>query len=523
MTKEEKLKRIVADPILWTQYFVTIVDKEGRKVPFQPTYHQKILAKNFGKFNLVGKSRQLGVTSWALAYSLYLTHTEPDTVCMIMSYSLDTVDIVFKKLKAMYDDLNPSVKINDVANNRKELQLENRSRIICCVCGSKDAARGSTLRYVHLTEVAFMDDEKLKNQLVAIEAALRPDGQMVLESTSNGMNRWFEMWQAAVNGESQYKPFFFSWMNDTRLFIKDFEESSEIYKNRHGKYLILDDLDEEELSLYHKMDGDNNPLALKKLMWRSLKITNIGLEKFRQEYPSTAMESFVVSGNNVFDLEKVQTRLNYLHETSILSLPINIPPVIRKYRSNIKIWKLPKKGEKYYAGVDTGEGISSDNSVIEIVDAEGFHCLEFASNKIKPYEFAELVRAIGYYYITALLVVEKMASGHTVVDTLYEPNNRYINLYKYKSYDARGKMRKKPGFETSTKSRPILINRFVEMFDKGEVCINSKALLDEMRSFQLDSNGKIQATIGSKDDRVMAFGMALEGLSSGIYYYISQR
>ena len=189
MTKEEKLKRIVADPILWTQYFVTIVDKEGRKVPFQPTYHQKILAKNFGKFNLVGKSRQLGVTSWALAYSLYLTHTEPDTVCMIMSYSLDTVDIVFKKLKAMYDDLNPSVKINDVANNRKELQLENRSRIICCVCGSKDAARGSTLRYVHLTEVAFMDDEKLKNQLVAIEAALRPDGQMVLESTSNGMNR----------------------------------------------------------------------------------------------------------------------------------------------------------------------------------------------------------------------------------------------------------------------------------------------------------------------------------------------
>lgn len=278
-----------------------------------------------------------------------------------------------------------------------------------------------------------------------------------------------------------------------------------------------------ELSLYYKMDGDNNPLALKKLMWRSLKITNIGLEKFRQEYPSTAMESFVVSGNNVFDLEKVQTRLNYLHETSILSLPINIPPVIRKYRSNIKIWKLPKKGEKYYAGVDTGEGISSDNSVIEIVDAEGFHCLEFASNKIKPYEFAELVRAIGYYYITALLVVEKMASGHTVVDTLYEPNNRYINLYKYKSYDARGKMRKKPGFETSTKSRPILINRFVEMFDKGEVCINSKALLDEMRSFQLDNNGKIQATIGSKDDRVMAFGMALEGLSSGIYYYISQR
>ena len=226
MTREEKLKKIVADPVLWCRYFVRIVDKTGKKVRFEPTFTQKLLAKNFGKFNIVAKSRQLGITSWAIAYSLYLAHTRPDTVCMLMSYSLDTVDIVFKKLKAMYDDLDPSVKIKDVANNRKELILENRSRIVCCVCGSKDAARGSTLRYVHLTEVAFMDDEKLKNQLVAIEAALRPDGQIVLESTSSGMNMWFLLWQKAVHHESQYIPFFFSWLDDTRQFIQEYEENT---------------------------------------------------------------------------------------------------------------------------------------------------------------------------------------------------------------------------------------------------------------------------------------------------------
>ena len=38
----------------------------------------------------------------------------------------------------MYDDLDPSVKLKDVANNRKELILENRSRIICCVCGTNE-------------------------------------------------------------------------------------------------------------------------------------------------------------------------------------------------------------------------------------------------------------------------------------------------------------------------------------------------------------------------------------------------
>lgn len=518
MTKEEKLKRIVADPLLWIKYFCVIVDKEGRKVPFEPTYHQKLLSKNFGKFNLVAKSRQLGVTSFALAYSLYLTHTEEDTVCMIMSYSLDTVDIVFKKLKAMYDDLNPSVKIKDVANNRKELLLENRSRIICCVCGSKDAARGSTLRYVYLTEVAFMDDDKLKNQLVAIEAALRPDGQMVLESTSNGMNMWFELWMKAVNKESQYKPFFFSWLDDRYLFLTAYKENSEIYKNRNGRYLTVDDLDEEELVLYRKMNGEKNALALMKLMWRRMKIANIGSEKFRQEYPSNAMESFIVSGNNIFDLQSVQSRLNYVDETPRLELPQKLSPVFRKWKNSITIWKYPKAGKKYYGGVDTGEGIGSDNSVITIVDEDGFQCMEFANNKIKPYAFAELVRETGKYYNTCLLVVEKLSAGHTVVDKLYDSNNRYINLYKYRSYDAKGKMRKKPGFETSAKSRPIIINRFVEMFEKGEVCVNSKGLLNEMKSFQADNNGKVQAVAGAKDDRVLAFCMALEGIASGIYY-----
>ena len=438
---------------------------------------------------------------------------------MLMSYSLDTVDIVFKKLKAMYDDLDPSVKIKDVANNRKELILENRSRIVCCVCGTKDAARGSTLRYVHLTEVAFMDDTKLKNQLVAIEAALRPDGQIVLESTSNGMNYWFELWQKAVHGESQYKPFFFSWLDDKKQFIQEYKQNTEIYFNRNGKYLGVEELDEEELSLYYKMDGDKNPLAMKKLMWRRMKILNIGLDKFRQEYPTTATESFIVSGNNVFDLEKIQARMNNLYDTKPLSqVGMKLPILMRKWKKDWYMWRQPKKNERFYGGVDTGEGISSDNSVIQIVDKNGIQCFEFASNKIKPYEFADLVREVGDYYNTALLVVEKLSAGHTVVDKLYDSGHRYLRLYKYKEYDAKGKMRKKPGFQTSLKSRPIIINRFVEMFETKQILLNSKELLAEMKSFQLDANGKQQAVRGAKDDRVMSFAMALEGFTNGVWY-----
>lgn len=56
------------------------------------------------------------------------------------------------------------------------------------------------------------------------------------------------------------------------------------------------------------------------------------------------------------------------------------------------------------------------------------------------------------------------------------------------------------------------------MFETGQVLINSRALLDEMNAFQLDDNGKQQAVRGAKDDRVMAFAMALEGLVNGVWY-----
>ena len=195
-----------------------------------------------------------------------------------------------------------------------------------------------------------------------------------------------------------------------------------------------------------------------------------------------------------------------------------LPTLMKKWKKDWDMWREPKPKERFYAGVDTGEGISADNSVIEVVDQNGIQVFEFASNKIKAYEFADLVREVGEYFNTALLVVEKLSAGHTVVDKLYDGENRYIRLYKYKEYDAKGKARKKPGFQTSSKSRPIIINRFVEMFETGQILLNSKKLLDEMKSFQLDDTGKQQAVKGAKDDRVMAFAMALEGLVNGIWY-----
>ncbi|MBR4589127.1 MAG: hypothetical protein IKO36_00570 [Bacteroidaceae bacterium] len=512
MALTDKLKAIIKDPIKWIETFVKIVDKSGHVVSFKLNPQQRYIMRNKGKFNICLKSRQLGITSVALANTLYLTHTRANCTCMIMSYSLDSAHEIFEKLKILYTNLPESIRLKTVNNNRTELKFVNNSRIIVCTCGSKDAARGSTLTFVHMSEVAFMN-ENLEKQLLAIEQALTPNGSMILESTANGLNLFSEYWNKATTGESPlWKPFFFPWTKDKIMFASEYKEYADQYKEIFHSTLTKDELTDKELGLLH--DGAN----MEQLMWRRLKISNSSEEKFCQEFPSNPTEAFVSTGSNVFSAKMIHERLGTLYTAKEKALPAKIDPILIKHRQYLKCWKLPIKKKKYFIGVDTAEGLGNTNdySVICVLDTDGFQCAEWRSNRIKPYEFSDIVLAMAQWFNDGLLVIERASAGHTVLDKIVH-DKRYHNIYKYKEYDQRGRAKRKVGWETSAKSKPMMIGDFQEWFETNQCVINSKELLEEMKLFQ-SKDGSYNASSGH-DDTIMSYAMAIQGLKSGQYFY----
>ncbi len=463
------------------------------------------------KYNIILKSRQLGITTLSCAYSIYLAMTSSNTTCLLVSYSIDSATAISEKLKQLYNDLPDALKVDLVANNKKELKFVNGSRIICATCGSKDVARGLTIRFAHLSEVGFMKDT-VDKQLLAIEQALTPNGRIVLESTANGLNYFSELFNKAGRKENMYHSFFFSWIDDKVMFADEYKMFSQRYIDMYGKLPAEDELTDEEKGL--RLQG----ATLEQLVWRRLKISNSSEESFKQEFPSNPIEAFVSTGSNVFTPKLIHERLQYVDEAKAIRNRYNGCPVslLPWLKSELSIWALPKRGEKYYIGVDTSEGLSQDYSAIQVVSSEGVQVAEFKSNKVKPFQFAEIVNDIGIYYNKALLVVEKASAGHTVVDKL-KNDYKYSNMYKYREYDARGRAKKKIGFVTNGKTKPLMINDFVELFETSQIVINSKELLSEMKLFQF-KDGKMEATVGNHDDLVMAFAMALVGIKSGINY-----
>lgn len=511
MTIQEKLKKIIDNPILYIQNFMSVVDKSGKVVSFKLNPQQKYLLENMDKYNIVLKSRQLGITTLSCAKSIYLASTRPYTTCLLMSYSIESASIIFDKLKELYFNMPEAVRVPIIANNKKELRFINGSKVVVATCGNKDVSRGSTILYAHLSEVGLMKDT-VQKQLLAIEQALTPQGQIILESTANGLNYFSELWNKAERKENLYKPFFFSWVDDKIMFADEYKQFVDRYNEIHKKLPDESELNDTEKSL--KEQG----ATIEQLVWRRLKVANSSPEAFAQEFPANPLEAFVTTGSNIFTPKLVHQRLQYINEVEIVKTrPSNLPvSLIPWFGKELTIYQVPKHGIKYYVGVDTGEGMSLDYSAIEILSQDGIQVAEYKSNKVKPFQFAEIVKDIGFYYNKALLIVEKASAGHTVVDKL-KNEFKYTNMYKYVEYDARGMKKKKVGFITNPKTKPLLVNDFVELFETNQLVINSKDLLTEMKVFQF-KDGKMGAIIGRHDDLVMAMGFAIVGMKSGINY-----
>lgn len=504
MTNADKLRRILDNPLLFIQTFIKIVDKQGRLVPFVPNPQQAKLLTEMDKFNVVLKSRQLGISVLSCAYSIWLAIRYPNTSCLLMAHSLDGADGIFTKLKQLYGSIPEKIRPKLINNNRKELRLENGSRITVISCGTKESVRGSTLRFVHVSEAAFCN-ENIDRQILAIEQCLTPNGQIVVESTANGFNFFSDMYLKAAQGESLYKPFFFGWVDDRLMFADEYEQFAKRYVDLKGKLPSVEELDSAELALYRR------GATIKQIVWRRLKISNSSDAQFAQEFPSTPSEAFISTGDNVFDNQKVHEHIENLKRKTI-PMPESLPDVLKPwYNRGFSLWEKPEEGIRYFIGVDSAEGLggSSDYSVIEIVDRDGFQVAEFRSNKIKPYEFVEVIEKLGFWFNTAYLVVEKASAGQTVCDRLYN-DVQYPLMYKYKSWDARGSCKRKPGFETTKQSKQRIIDDFVELHSKDMLCINSEVLLQEMKMF-IYKDGSTKASIGYHDDTVMAMAMALFG------------
>lgn len=503
----------------WIQTFIKIADKEANIVPFILKDEQRRLVENMGHMNIINKSRQIGISVIILAMSIRECIVHDNSTCVLISHNQTSTNAVFDKLKQQFYSLPEWVRPKLIQNNRQALTFANGSSITCMTAGNRDVGRGSTYNaIVHLSEFAFWKNQD--RQLKSILQAVSSSATVIIESTSNGFNEYSNLYLQAKGGENAFKCFFFNWINGRALFEKQYQQSVELYKAQHGgKMLTESEYDEEEKQLAKLgMTPDQ-------AVWRRDKISISNIDAFHVEYPSTPEESFLSTGSSVFDNAKVCRLQQALFEKKVVPLTLDnivgLPQLLRTHiqNKNFTVWAIPKRGMKYYLGVDVAEGLGGkrDHSTIFVMDRDGKQVAQFKSNKVKPYEFADIVDIVGRWYNKGLLTVEKASGGHSVIERLrYEKH--YMNMTKHKSYDEFNRTVWNVGFDTNNKTKSIAVNDAREWFDKGLVNIVSNDLLEEMKTFVAQDNGSFNAVAGAHDDLISALWLCIQGFKQGFWY-----
>lgn len=526
-TKSNRLNKVLSEFPLFAKNFIFITDNENQVIKFEINEAQQeienLMLEN--RFVVIGKARQAGISTFVLARALWRALTKPNENILIVSYKGDSAKALFEKLKQM-NDVIPREKFPHVfpkvrRDNRSELLFTNGSRISSVTAGNKDIGRGSTYTYVHLSEFAFYASQE--TQLLSVEQSLAKgaESQLTIETTSNGTsNHFYRLYMQALKGKSKYVPYFIPFYHKLykKQFAHDYDEAERWYKATNGgKRLASDDLEDDEAVLH------NVGATLRQLMWRRWKIQDMENEQqFMQEYPSNALESFISTGKSVFDQNKVLTRLSYaiepLPKNEVLS---EVPESVRKYLGKgLNLFELPERSKKYYFGVDTASGSGNDYSTITAFDSDGQQVMSFYHNKIAVYEFAQVIYDLGIFYNYAFLTVERNSYGLPVIERLRKERG-YLNMYKMKTFDERGKKKLQIGFITSEKTKAIMISDMKEQFELGLVNIECKTTLQQMQMF-VETNGRLGNKRGNSelhhDDNVISTALAILGMKTNKWY-----
>lgn len=299
-------------------YYIT--DKYGRKVLFKPNEVQADLDDNLHTLNLVLKSRQHGITTWACIRALDMALFKKNTQAGVVAHTAgDAAKFFRKKVLYAYDNLPDWLKAIRPAVRRDMrdgvLELANGSSIEVSV-----SHRSGTLTLLHISEygpMCAMYPERAQEVASGALNAIAPGNIVVIESTAYGAaGDFYERCQTAMELARQvkagtgvltsmdYRFHFYPWFRDP---INELDPEGVPIGPDDETYFA-----KVEAEMEYKLSARQKAWYVKK--------AGDQRDKMKREHPSTPAEAFEASTEGAYYGKEMAAASN---EGRITDLPIN--------------------------------------------------------------------------------------------------------------------------------------------------------------------------------------------------------
>ncbi len=521
LKNETLLNEIIRNPEKLIELVFVVVDKNQKTLPFFLNDVQQDFVNTLNRAKedfekgiitdislLILKGRQQGFTTLVTAIQLASTILNCNFQGFTIADKSDNAETIFQnKAKFPYSQLPEALQPTEKFNNRRQYLFEKLNSSWSVDTATKDVGRSRTVNFFHGSECAFWKDGISPIQ-AALGEAFTKNCIKIYESTANGYNDYQKMWDSGVHINCFYewwktKEYRINFPNDEeKQKFLDFIPSKNEWINQRLTWLMNDvGLDTEQLYWYYKKYEGYLDKRL-----------------IRQEYPCTPKEAFLLSGDNVFDTEKIIARLQSIAEplkTGYFEYKYdglhitNIKWVNDKMNGYIHIYQLPNTPEitKYCIGGDTA-GDGSDWFTGHVLDAKTGEQCAVLKHEFDADQYAKQMYCLGMYYKQALIGIEANFDTYPIKEL---KRLGYQNQYIREVFDQyTGKKEKRFGFKTTTITRPPIISQLKEVVRDHTETINDKDTLEELLTIIKNEEGKAEAPAGGHDDQMMGLAIAHE-------------
>ena len=458
--RREYLK-CIENPAYFMRKYCVIQHPQRGKVKFDLYDFQEKTLNDVKKhrYNIILKSRQLGISTLSAGYSLWTMLFHADKNILVIATGKDTAKNLVTKVRVMYQGLPAWLKTKVSEDNKLSLIFSNGSQIKA-IASNQSAGRSEALSLLILDEAAFID--KVDIIWTAAQQTLATGGDCIVLSTPNGVGNWFhQMWVAAIDGNNDFN------------FIK----------------------------LHWSVHPERNQ------EWRDDQDVILGPTKAAQECDA----DFLSSGTSVVDPKILQ----WYKENEIKD-----PSEKAGLDRNLWIWDYPNYVKDYIVVADVARGDGTDYSATQVFDVDDVQQVAEYKGQLSTTDYGNFLIELATKYNDALLVIENNNVGWATIQTIIDRG--YKNLF-YQSKDLRYvdtehqlqtnryKNEDKnmiPGFTTTLKTRPLIVAKMEEYTREKLVRLNSSRLIEELFVF-IYNNSKAEALPGYNDDLVMSYAIAL--------------
>lgn len=448
------------DPVHFMRKYCKIQHPMKGKIPFNLYPFQEDVLTEFKehRYNIVLKSRQLGISTLCAAYALWLMLFHDDKNCLVIATDQATSKNLVTKVRTMNENLPAWLKAQVsgiIEDNKLSLKYGNGSQIKA-VAATDNAGRSEALSLLIMDECAFINHAE--TIWTAAQSTLSTGGQAIILSTPNGVGNFF-----------------------------------------HKTWIGAKEAGFNTIKLHWSVHPDRNH------QWRKEQDKILGTDQAAQECDC----DFLTSGRPVVHgtiLDWYQKESGYITE----------PLAKQGFDGNYWAWAFPDYSKQYMINADVARGDGSDYSAFHVFDLENMEQVAEYRGKIDTKNYGIMLSVAGTEWNDALVVVENANVGWAVIQQIIErgyknlfysyKDDGYIDpsIHLVKGYDLKSKEQMVPGFTTSSRTRPLLISKLDMVMREKLPIIRSQRLIDELFTFVWNGT-RAEARSGYNDDLIMSF------------------